>query len=116
MQCVTQCNPTTQVAINDTQFDNRPFCRDFEYYVNPDSNSIIELGTINHPYKQITYAMIEILNYHSHTLRNITVYLMEYTRNELAIETAKIINITNINIKPYTLRSVDAEKAKIVGG
>ena len=115
MQCVTQWEPTTQVAINDAQFGNRPFCRDFEYYVNPDSDSIIELGTVNHPYKQITYAMIEILNYHSHTVRNLTIYLMEYTRNELAIGTGKIINITNIDIKPYTLRSVNADKATIVG-
>ena len=73
MQCVTQCDATTQIAINDTQFDNRPICRDFDYYVNPDSDSIIELGTIDHPYKKISYAFVEILNDHSHTDRNLTV-------------------------------------------
>ena len=115
MQCVTQCDATTQIAINDTQFDNRPICRDFEYYINPDSDSIIELGTIDHPYKKISYAFVEILNYHSHTDRNLTVYLMEYTRNELPIGTANVVNITNIDIRPYTNRSVDADKATIVG-
>ena len=115
MQCVTQCDTTTQIAINDTQFDNRPICRDFEYYVNPDSDSIIELGTIDHPYKKISYAFVEILNYHSHTDRNLTVYVMEYTRNELPIGTANVVNITNIDIRPYTNRSVDADKATIVG-
>ena len=115
MQCVTRCDSTTQITINDTQFDSRPFCRNFEYYVNSDSDSIIELGTIDHPYKQISYAFIEILNYHSHSDRNLTIYLMEYTRNEMTIGLGNVINITNVDIKPYTLRSVDPDKATIVG-
>ena len=115
MQCVTQCETTTQIAINDTQFDSRPICRDFEYYVNPDSDSIVELGTIDHPYKKISYAFVEILNYHSHTDRNLTIYLMEYTRNELPVGTGNIVNITNVDIRPYTLRSDDPDKATIVG-
>ena len=116
MQWVTHCDLNTQIAINDTQFDNRLICRDFDYYVNPDSDSIIELGTKDHPYKQIAYAFVEILNYHSHTDRNLTIYLMEYTRNELPVGTGNIINITNVEIRPYTLRaSVDPDKANIVG-
>ena len=83
--------------------------------MNPDSDSIIELGTKDHPYKHITYAFVEILNYHSHSDRNLTIYLMEYTRNELPIGTGNIVNITNVDIRPYTLRSVDADKATIVG-
>ena len=83
--------------------------------MNPDSDSIIELGTIEHPYKQISYAFIELLNYHSHTDRNITIYVMEYTRNELSVEVGNIINITNVDIKPYTLRSAYPGKATIVG-
>ena len=74
------------------------------------------MGTKDHPYKQIAYAFVEILNYHSHTDRNLTIYLMEYTRNELPVGTGNIINITNVEIRPYTLRaSVDPDKASIVG-
>ena len=41
---------------------------------------------------------------------------MEYTRNELTVGTGNIINITNVEIRPYTLRaSVDPDKASIVG-
>ena len=87
MECVAECNASTQIAINDTQFDNMPICRDFEYYVNPDSDSIIELGTKDYPYKHIAYAFVEVLNYHSHSDRNLTIYLMEYTRNELPLGT-----------------------------
>ena len=115
MECVTECNTSTQIAINDTQFDNIPICRDFKYYVNPDSDNIVELGTIDHPYKHISYALVEVLNYHSHSDRNLTIYLMEYTRNEITENAWNIINITNVEIKPYTLRSVAPDKAHIVG-
>ena len=40
---------------------------------------------------------------------------MEYTRNELLVEVGNIINITNVDIKPYTLRSAYPDKATIVG-
>ena len=73
------------------------------------------MGTIDYPYKKITYAFVEILNYHSHNDRNLTIYLMEYTRSELPINKGNLVNITNVDIRPYTLRSVDADKATIVG-
>ena len=41
---------------------------------------------------------------------------MEYSRNELTVGTGNIINITNVEIRPYTLRSsVEPDKATIVG-
>ena len=83
--------------------------------MNPDSDSIIELGTMQHPYKQVAYAFVEVLNYHSHSDRNITIYLMEYTRNELRVESGYAINITYVEIKPYTLRSAEPDKANLIG-
>ena len=84
--------------------------------MNPDSDSIVELGTIDHPYKRITYAFVEMLNYHSHSDRNLTLYLMENTRNELPVSKASIVNITNVEIKSYTAQeSAESGKATIVG-
>ena len=115
MKWVTECDASTQIAINDTQFDNIQICRNFDYYVNPDSDSIVELGTINHPYKHISYAFVEVLNYHSHSDRNLTINLMEYTRNELTVGAGHFINVTNIEIRPYILRTVDPDKAYLIG-
>ena len=114
MECVKECNTSTQITINDTQFDNIPICRDYEYYINPDSDKIVELGTIDHPYKHISYVLIEVLNYHSHSNKNLTIHLMEYTRNEIAENAANIIDITNVEIRPYTLRSVNPDKAHML--
>ena len=114
LTCVTECNSDTQIAINDTQFDNRLICRNFEYYVNPDSDSIVELGTIDHPYKQLSYAFVEILNYHSHSDYNLTLYIMEDTTSILGFKQGNIINITNVHITSYSLTSSEPGKATIV--
>ena len=82
--------------------------------MNPDSSSVIELGTIDHPYKQLSYAMIEILNYHSHSDSNLTVNIMEYTVNELRLQTASIINIKHVDVVPYTHRDSAPDKATIM--
>ena len=114
LQCVTQCNQDSQIAINDSQFGNRLICRSFQYYVNPDSDSIVELGTIDYPYKELSYAFIEILNYHSHTDRNLTVNLMEATTNILGLRQANIANITSVNIMPYSLTSPEPGNTTIL--
>ena len=112
--CALEWKATNQIAINDTQFGHRLIFGDSQYYINPESESIIELGTIEHPYKQISYAFDEILNYNAHNDRNMTIYLIEYVRHELLLVTARIINITYIEIKPYKLRSTDPDEASII--
>jgi hypothetical protein len=57
---------------------------------------VTELGTEDHPYKDINSVMIELLNYHSHSDREINVYLKEGSTNFLFKET-HIINITQVN-------------------
>ena len=82
--------------------------------MNPDSDSIVELGTIEYPYKELSYAFVEILNYHSHTNRNLTVNLMESTINILGLRQGNIVNITNVNIVPYSLISSEPDNTTIL--
>ena len=82
--------------------------------MNPNSDSIVELGTIDYPYKELSYALVETLNYHSHTDKNLTVNLMEGTTNILGLRQANIVNITNVNIVPYSLISSEPEKVTIL--
>ena len=82
--------------------------------MNPDSDSIVELGTIDHPYKELSYALIEILNYHSHSDHNLTVNLMEGTTNILGLRQGSIVNITNVSWIAYSLTSSEPGKATIL--
>ena len=57
---------------------------------------------------------MEILNYHSHTDRNLTVNLMEATTNILGLRHANIVNITNVSIVPYSLTSPEPGNTTIL--
>jgi len=38
------------------------FCRGNDYYVDADSKSVIELGTLDHPFKYLGLPFVEIFN------------------------------------------------------
>ena len=82
--------------------------------MNPDSDSIVELGTMHHPYKELSYALIEMLNYHSHSDRNLTVNMMEGTINILGLRQGSIVNITNVSLITYSQISSEPGKATIL--
>lgn len=52
-------------------------CRDLNYYVDPLSESILELGTFEFPYKNINLVLIEVFNYISPSYKTITVHLSD---------------------------------------
>ena len=115
LQCVSQWDVVNQIAINNQQFGNRSICRSFQYYVNPNSDDVVEFGTFDHPYKSLGYVFVEILNYHSHNDRNITVSVMENTTNYIMAESSYIVNVTKVTIKPYSKDlSIEPNRAIIV--
>ena len=70
--------------------------------MNPDSESVVELGTKSHPYKNLGYVFVELLNYHSHQDRNISIYVKEYTQNYIYVFNSFIVNINYVEILSYS--------------
>lgn len=101
MACVTECEDG-EVHIKDPQLRNLDLCRGLDYYVDPEGTAIIELGTKKYPYKNIELPFVEILNIHSHTERNINLYLKENTTSYIMQSRNYIINVTSVNIDTYT--------------
>ena len=77
-------------------------CRPLIYYVNPDSDQMMELGTFEYPFKNINLVFLEIFNIHQHTDRTINIFVMEATDNYLPFDFIKIVNTTQVNIDTYT--------------
>lgn len=75
---------------------------------------MIELGTKNHPYKELDSVFVELMNFHTNTDRNITVYLMEASTSYLRV-TAYVSNITHVSFEAYSEKSLSPKKARIVG-
>ncbi|CAI2377869.1 unnamed protein product [Moneuplotes crassus] len=114
VDCEDSCDSSTQILIQDPQLHNIPVCRSFDYYVNINSGSPVELGTRGHPYKHIDSAFIEIMNFHSHSERNITIYVMEGTTMFINTVTY-FVNITHVQIEAYNDNGNTLGIARMVG-
>ena len=82
--------------------------------MNPLSTSTVELGTIEHPYKELDSAFVEITNFHFHSERNISVFVMEGSTVFIQSPTY-IVNITNVHLEAYSETSRIVGLARLVG-
>ena len=71
--CVTNCD-TSKMIIESPQYLVGKVWRSLEYYVNPQSSEMVEIGTITYPYRSFRAVASEILNNFSHQNVSITIY------------------------------------------
>ena len=114
--CVDAWDSSTSVLINDFQFSISPAWRSFDYYVDPSSNSVIELGTRQYPFKYLGLVFVELLDFHSNSDRTINVYLRENTESYIDLSFNYIINITTVNILTYSISSSTPSMANVTAG
>ena len=114
--CINSWNTTSSVLLSDAQFGIASFCRSFDYYVDPTSTAVVELGTMQFPYKSLALVFVELLNYHANTARIINIYLEENTESYVDLGFNYIINMTTVNIKSYSSTSSSPSKATITAG
>ena len=116
MQWVPQCDTSTQIQINDTRMHNVPLWRSLTYYLNPLSTSLVELGTLKHPYKHFSSILVELVHFHSNEdNRNIKIMVMEKSISYWLISETYISNITSVSISTYSEVNITPEKANIEG-
>ena len=113
LSCVQGCSQT-QLKISDAQFSVNSFCRTPNFYINPDTIEIIEMGSQKYPYKNLKSALSEILNYFSHKNFNITIFLKEGTRAYLQDSNSYLLNITSVTLKSYSDISSSPTRATLV--
>ena len=104
------------MLISDSQLAISSVCRGFDYYVDPISTEVIELGTLQYPFKSLGFVFVELLNFHANTPRAINVHLKENTQSHIDLSFNYIINISTVTISPYSTTSSTPSKATIVAG
>ena len=110
--CVDLCD-ATKIAVNNTKFQNIPICKSLNIYVDSGSTSVIELGTVDNPYKNLLLAFIEIMNLHSHTNRTINIYVKTGTTLHVMPDYMYLINISKVNLLTYTSSSSSPARPQI---
>jgi len=74
--------------------------------------STTELGTYDHPYKELNSVIVEMFNFHANSDRTINIKLAEGSTSYL-MEGIYIINITSVIIDSYSKSPTLPGKAKI---
>ena len=72
-----------------------------KYYVNPNSESILELGTRLHPYKSVNLPLLEMFNFYSDVNSQVYVRLATGTTHYLKHNLGTLNNITSVIFEPY---------------
>ena len=85
-----------------------------EIYVNSRSDSLLELGTLDHPYRTTKAAFTELVNHFSNHNASVTIYLAEEQTFYIEDGTTFILNITNVSITSYSVDSKTSNKAKLI--
>ena len=101
---VSNCD-VAKYQISSSQYSIGELWRLSQFYVDPLSSEIIELGTISYPYKSMRAVSSDILNIFSHQNVNITIYLKEYESVYMSDLTGYYLNITSIHITSYSTSS-----------
>jgi hypothetical protein len=97
-----------------SQFNVAKIWRGRNYYVDPTSNRVLELGTKNFPFKTFKAVSSEILNHFSYTDTNITIYLKEGSQVYIEDDTTYFIELTDVKITSYSNTSSSPTAATIV--
>jgi hypothetical protein len=113
LSCVLACKDT-QLEISSNQYNIDKICRSTNFYVDPSSSKMIELGTKEYPYRNFRAVSSEILNHFSYKNLNITIYLKGGTKVYLEDDTTYFINIFSITITTYYDNSSPSSRALIV--
>ncbi|CAI2387268.1 unnamed protein product [Moneuplotes crassus] len=114
MTCVELCDEAFQVQVTDPQLHSIPLCRSLTYYVDPQSESTVELGTRQHPYKELDSALVEIVNFYSHSERIVTVLVQEGASVYVDSPTY-IVNMTGVVFDTYSDWTDHPGFARMVG-
>ena len=106
-------SPTIEIS-SSTQFEVDTFCRSLNYYVDPSSSEIMELGTKQYPYRTISPVFSELTNHFSHTETEATIYVKEGTLLYIEDSKAVVLNMTKVTVTTYSDSGSDAGSANIM--
>ena len=103
-----------KIQITNSQFNIASIWRGTDFYVNPQSSALLEIGSKDFPYQSMKALMSEVLNHHSNQDKEISIYLKENTDIYLEDMTNYFINITNIKMMSYSDDSLDPQMANLI--
>ena len=105
MQCVDQWEDNEILVESDFIHGLRVW-RNLDYYVNPISESVLELGTSEHPYKSLHVLSRDLFDFVEGVEKPVTVKFLQSEAIDLLHHDVFLYNMYNITFSPYILNDV----------
>jgi len=99
------------MQISSVTMNLNSICRTMNYYIDPYSSELLELGTLKYPYRTFKALSAEIINIHKHSQVNITIYTKDVY---LEHNNLYLFNITLIQIKSHPEYAKIGRRAVII--
>ncbi|CAI2369157.1 unnamed protein product [Moneuplotes crassus] len=96
-ECVELC-PSDKFEIVSNKMNIGRICRTLKFYVDPEVDSIIELGTFKYPYRTFKSVASEILNHYSNTKAEVEIFLKD---GYIEMDMLYFINMTSVKITTH---------------
>ncbi|CAI2367919.1 unnamed protein product [Moneuplotes crassus] len=109
LTCVDDCN-SSQIKLEGFHLSVKSACRTPDYYIDPFSQEILELGTLQYPYRTMKSASSEILTFLSHKQVNVTINVKDVYIEDRSLF---IMNITEITFQSHP-ELLEKRKAVII--
>ena len=113
MACISTC-PSNKARITSSQYTIGTICREPNFYIDPSSSQIVELGTKPYPYKTFRAMASDLLNNFSHKNLNININVKENVQLYLSDNTNFVMNITSVKLTSYSDNSLSVGRATLV--
>jgi hypothetical protein len=110
---VSACN-VGQLEISNSQYNIAKICRSTDFYIDPNSSDMLELGTKTYPYRSFKSVASKILNQFSFRNLNVSINLKEGSRLYLEDDTTYFISLGVVTIQSYSDTSVNPLKTLLV--
>ena len=102
LECIDTC-PDEKIQKQSDAIHGLDVCRKLDYYVNPLSESVLELGTRLHPYKNINILFRDLFNFGAGSGKSITIHLLLDAYHFISHHDALLYDMADITFTPYTI-------------
>ncbi|CAI2363468.1 unnamed protein product [Moneuplotes crassus] len=109
LKCIDSCS-SGQIKITSDRMNIDKICRTLSIYIDPGSQKLLELGTLEFPYRTFKSAASEIINHYSNTNLEVKLFIKD---GFIEMDTFYFINMTRIIITAHPDYQLSYRRAQI---
>lgn len=108
--------PIATVEASGPRISNMNLCLPTNIYVDPFSESVVERGTLKHPFKNLAVPFLLLQNFINFAELDVKIFIMELSITQIAPGIAYLVHLNKLSIETYTnsIYSKNTSTIKIV--